>query len=70
LLQGWDVKKTSQFSSAVSAIKCTRLGGRASIPDLKTVTNFMKTGKIDYTEIDKRVEYYHEGMLNQVKCAK
>ena len=30
----------------------------------------MKTGKIDYTEIDKRVEYYHEGMLNQVKCAK
>jgi len=70
LLQGWDVKKTSQFSSAVSAIKCTRLGGRASIPGLKTVTNFMKTGKIDYTEIDKRVEYYHEGMLNQVKCAK
>jgi sugar/nucleoside kinase (ribokinase family) len=64
LLQGWDVEKTSKFSSAVSAIKCTRLGGRAALPDLKTVEKFMKTGVIDYTEIDKRVEFYHEGMLN------
>ena len=64
LLQGWDVEKTSKFSSAVSAIKCTRLGGRASIPDYKTVQDFIKTGKIDYTEIDKRVDFYREGMLN------
>jgi len=27
----------------------------------------MKTGNIDYTEIDNRVEYYHEGMLNQTQ---
>jgi sulfofructose kinase len=67
LMQGWDVKKTSQFSSAVSAIKCTRLGGRAAIPDYVTVQKFMKTGNIDYTEIDNRVEYYHEGMLNQTQ---
>ena len=67
LMQGWDVKKTSQFSSAVSAIKCTRLGGRAAIPDYITVQKFMKTGNIDYTEIDNRVEYYHEGMLNQTQ---
>jgi sulfofructose kinase len=66
-MQGWDVKKTSQFSSAVSAIKCTRLGGRAAIPDYVTVQKFMKTGNIDYTEIDNRVEYYHEGMLNQTQ---
>jgi sugar/nucleoside kinase (ribokinase family) len=64
LLQGWDIEKTSKFSSAVSAIKCTRLGGRAAIPDYKTVQNFLKTGDIDYTEIDKRVEFYREGMLN------
>jgi sulfofructose kinase len=67
LMQGWDVKKTSQFSSAVSAIKCTRLGGRAAIPDYVTVQKFIKTGNIDYTEIDNRVEYYHEGMLNQTQ---
>jgi len=67
LMQGWDVKKTSLFSSAVSAIKCTRLGGRAAIPDYNTVQKFMKTGNIDYTEIDARVEYYHEGMLNQTQ---
>ena len=67
LMQGWDVKKTSLFSSAVSAIKCTRLGGRAAIPDYVTVQKFMKTGNIDYTEIDNRVEYYHEGMLNQTQ---
>jgi sulfofructose kinase len=70
LLQGWDAEKTAKFSSAVSAIKCTRLGGRAAIPDLKTVQKFLKTGEIDYTEIDKRVEFYREGMLNSVaaKC--
>ena len=66
LLQGWDVEKTARFSSAVSAIKCTRLGGRAAIPDYKTVQNFLQTGKIDYTEIDKRVAFYHEGMINNV----
>jgi ribokinase len=66
LLQGWSAEKTAKFSSAVSAIKCTRLGGRASIPDYKTVDSFIKTGKIDYTEIDKRVDYYREGMLNSV----
>jgi sulfofructose kinase len=69
LLKGWSIEKTSQFSSAVSAIKCTRLGGRASIPDLKTVQEFMKTGKIDYTEIDKRVEFYREGMLNSIAAS-
>jgi len=64
LLQGWDAEKTAGFSSAVSAIKCTRLGGRAAIPDYKTVEKFIKTGEIDYTEIDKRVEFYKEGMIN------
>ena len=66
LLKGWDAEKSAKFSSAVSAIKCTRLGGRAALPDYKTVQNFIKTGKIDYTEIDKRVEYYHNGMINSV----
>lgn len=40
LLNGWEAKKTARFASAVSAIKCTRVGGRAGIPDLKTVKKF------------------------------
>ena len=62
LLRGWDAKKTADFSNAVSAIKCTRAGGRAAIPDFDTVTRFMETGEIDYTDIDERVEYYKRGL--------
>ena len=62
LLQGWTVEKTAQFSSAVSAIKCTRIGGRAAIADMETVKHFMETGEINYTEIDRRVEFYKRGI--------
>ncbi|NLO83121.1 MAG: carbohydrate kinase family protein [Clostridiales bacterium] len=64
LLQGWDVEYTARFSSAVSAIKCTRVGGRAGIPDVPTVEKFLKDGVIDYTEIDRRVDFYREYMFN------
>ncbi|MCL2059147.1 MAG: carbohydrate kinase family protein [Oscillospiraceae bacterium] len=62
LLRGWDAKKTADFSNAVSAIKCTRPGGRAGIPDFETAMRFIETGEIDYTDIDKRVEYYSRGL--------
>ena len=62
LLHGWNLKRTADFSNAVSAIKCTRPGGRAGIPDFGTVIRFMETGVIDYTEIDRRVEYYRRGL--------
>lgn len=62
LLKGWSAEKTAQFSSAVSAIKCTRIGGRAAIPDLDTVLKFMETGEINYAEIDQRVEFYKRGI--------
>ncbi len=62
LLKGWTVEKTAQFSSAVSAIKCTRIGGRAAIPDLETAEHFIETGVINYTEIDQRVEFYKRGI--------
>jgi sulfofructose kinase len=58
LLQNWDAKRIARFANAVSAIKCTRIGGRAAIPDLKTVERFINTGEIDFSEIDKRVEFY------------
>ena len=62
LLRGWDAKTTADFSNAVSAIKCTRAGGRAGIPDFDTAIRFMKTGEIDYGEIDERVVYYKRGL--------
>ncbi len=57
-LEGWSVQKSALFASAAAAIKCTRVGSRAGMPDLDAVKGFMETGKIDYTEIDPRVEFY------------
>ena len=62
LLQGWDARRAARFSNAVSSIKCTRIGGRAGVPDMKTVLTFMETGVIDYDEIDRRVEFYRRGL--------
>jgi sugar/nucleoside kinase (ribokinase family) len=42
IVQGWDVQKTAEFASAVSALKCTKLGGRAGIPTLEEALTFIK----------------------------
>jgi sulfofructose kinase len=41
LLRGWDVRSIALFSTAVSAIKCTRLGGRAGIPTFDQALAFL-----------------------------
>lgn len=41
LLHGWDPHVSAQFATAVSAIKCTRLGGRVGIPTLADVETFL-----------------------------
>lgn len=64
LLQNWSIQDCADFSNAVSSIKCTRPGGRSGIADMKTVQKFMKTGIIDYTDIDSRVALYERGMSN------
>jgi sulfofructose kinase len=58
LLQGWKTLETARFASAVAAIKCTRLGGRAAIPDLETTLGFLRDGTVDFSEIDRRVAFY------------
>lgn len=58
LLQEWDARRCARFASAVAAIKCTRQGGRAAIPDLPTVERFLRDGTIDYREIDERERFY------------
>ncbi len=58
----YSVRETARLASAVSAIKCTRIGGRAGIPSLPVVRHCLETGVVDYTEIDKRVELYRKGL--------
>ena len=62
LVYGMDAKESARYASAVSAIKCTRIGGRSGIPTKEMVERFLATGEIDYTELDQRVEYYKRGI--------
>jgi sulfofructose kinase len=47
MLKGREAEECARFASAVSAIKCTAIGGRAGLPTLPMVVEFMKTGEID-----------------------
>ena len=40
--KGYDYIKCCHFSSAVSALKCTGIGARESVPDFETVKKYMK----------------------------
>jgi len=60
LLEGMSVKDACQFASAVAAIKCANLGGRAGVPTMEVTKKFMQTGQIDSTEIDERIAYYRK----------
>ena len=62
LLEGKDAKEAAVMASATSAIKCTRIGGRAGIPNREVLEKYLTTGEIDYEEIDKRVEHYRRAM--------
>ncbi|MFQ5965603.1 MAG: carbohydrate kinase family protein [Candidatus Scalinduaceae bacterium] len=43
LLQNWDLKTSVRFASATAALKCRSIGGRAAIPNLKEVKDFLKS---------------------------
>jgi sugar/nucleoside kinase (ribokinase family) len=42
LLQGWEARHILLFANAVSALKCTRLGGRTGIPRVDEVLEFLR----------------------------
>lgn len=42
LLRGWDLEHVAEFAAATAAIKCTKLGGRAGIPRLAAVADFLR----------------------------
>ena len=58
LSKGFDPFKAAKYANAVSAIKCTRIGGRAGIPNFEETESFIKTGTLDYTRIDAKVRRY------------
>jgi ribokinase len=45
ILQNWDLRKIAEFSNAVAAMKCRRIGGRAGIPTRKEVDKFLENAK-------------------------
>ena len=47
LLMGFDPLKCCHFASATSAIKCTGVGARESVPDFETVNNYLKENGYD-----------------------
>jgi len=44
---GWQAREAFRFSSAVAALKCTRQGGRAGVPDLASAMQFLGTSRSD-----------------------
>lgn len=61
MLQNWTSVQCAKFASAVSAIKCTKAGGRAGIPTRKMVDEFMKNGVFDDRgELAQRVAQYQQ----------
>jgi sulfofructose kinase len=51
LLQGWNLKDTVIFASALAAIKCKKIGARAGIPRLNEVMDFLKRKDIQFPKI-------------------
>ena len=41
MLHGWDARQTARFATAVSALKCGKMGGRAGIPRFDEVMAFL-----------------------------
>ncbi|MCB2172239.1 hypothetical protein KQH65_05840 [archaeon] len=47
LINGWNPERIALFSTAVSALKCTRMGGRRSSPTLGEVLEFLQSHGIN-----------------------
>lgn len=61
-LKGSDVVSAAKYATGVSSIKCTQMGGRAGIPDSEILDKFLRSGKIDYDKINRRVDHYKRGV--------
>lgn len=64
LVHKLSLKDTATFASAVSAIKCTCIGGRAGIPTPDITLDFIRTGVIHDSELKARENRYSWGLNN------
>ena len=68
-LEGFDTVAACKYAQAASAVKCTRLGGRAGIPTKAQLQAFMETGQLTFPELDERVAYYREPPFDRLLAA-
>ena len=60
-LRGLGAVESARYASAVSYIKCTRLGGRAGIPTREMTEHFLRTGTLIHgEELDARSAFYRD----------
>lgn len=62
IAEGMQAKEAAEFASAVSAIKCTVLGGRTGIATRKGVQAFLETGEIQQEDFAERNQKYREAV--------
>lgn len=55
LIQGWELMRILEFSNAVAAMKCTRLGGRPGIPNLSQALGFLAERLSHWRDVEMRV---------------
>lgn len=58
LCMGYSGRDAARYASAVSAIKCTAIGGRAGIPTRSMVEQYLQDGSFPTGEIEARTRYY------------
>ena len=58
--KGFPAEEAARHASAVSFIKCTRLGGRTALPSEAGVEHFLKTGEILPEDFAEREAYYRQ----------
>ena len=66
LMKGMDARGAGTFAAAVSAIKCTALGGRAGIPDYNTAIRFMETGELESGCLEPWIAYYRSAFYEKL----
>ena len=59
-LAGMDAREAARFGSAVSAIKCTRLGCRAGLPTMENALSFLREGRFDEAELEERCRHWEK----------
>lgn len=63
-------KEAALFAGAVSAIKCTILGGRTGIPTLACTEHFIATGEILPADFKEREEKYRNSVWEERVCVR